>query len=208
MLNSEERELRKSQVGASEVYKLFNFDSQTLQSLFLQKIGIEEVPELDNEAIRAGNILEEDCIMFYLEKNNIKAYVLNKRFEHSTIKNFVASTDGFSIIPIEIKTVGMEKFIKVCSENKPDKNHYIQCQAQMSCSGTDSSVIVYFGLTNYDRQFPLEYVPNEFTMHPIGIWRDDELIQEMEERVKYFLWCVQYHWTPSEKDYLLRRLEL
>ena len=49
MLNSEERELRKSQVGASEVYKLFNFDNQTLQSLFKQKIGVEDVPELDNE---------------------------------------------------------------------------------------------------------------------------------------------------------------
>ena len=207
MLNSEERELRKSQVGASEVYKLFNFDNQTLQSLFKQKIGVEDVPEFDNEYIRAGNILEEDCIKFYLEKNGIKEYTLNQRFEHSTIPNFVASTDGFANIPIEIKTVGMEKFVKI-SATEQEKNHYIQVQAQMSCSGTDSAVIVYFGLTDYDRQFPLEYTPSEFTMHSIVVFRDDELIQEMEERVKYFLWCVQYHWTPSEKDYLLRRLEL
>lgn len=207
MLNSEERELRKLQVGASEVYKLFNFDNQTLQSLFKQKIGVEDVPELDNEYIRAGNILEEDCIKFYLEKNGIKSCVLNQRFEHSTIPNFVASTDGFTNIPIEIKTVGMEKFVKI-SATEQEKNHYIQVQAQMSCTGTDSAVIVYFGLTDYDRQFPLEYTPSEFTMYPIGIWRDEELIQEMEERVKYFLWCVQYHWTPSEKDYLLRSLEL
>lgn len=205
MLNSEERELRKKQVGASEVYKLFNFDNQTLQSLYNQKIGVEESVEIDNEYVRAGNILEEDCIKFYLQKNNIKEYVLNQRFEHSRIPNFVASTDGFTTIPIEIKTVGLEKFAKII-KSEQEKNHYIQVQAQMSCSGTDTAVIVYFGLTDYDRQFPLEYTPNEFTMFPIGIWRDDELIKEMESRVKYLLWCVEHQWKPSEKDYLLRSI--
>lgn len=205
MLNSEERELRKKQVGASEVYKLFNFDNQTLQSLYNQKIGVEESVEIDNEYVRAGNILEEDCIKFYLQKNGIKEYVLNKRFEHSNISNFVASTDGFTTIPIEIKTVGLEKFAKII-KSEQEKNHYIQVQAQMSCSGTDTAVIVYFGLTDYDRQFPLEYIPNEFTMFPIGIWRDDELIKEIESRVKYFLWCVEHQWKPSEKDYLLRSI--
>ena len=205
MLNSEERELRKKQVGASEVYKLFNFDNQTLQSLYNQKIGVEESVEIDNEYVRAGNILEEDCIKFYLQKNNIKEYVLNQRFEHSRIPNFVASTDGFTTIPIEIKTVGLEKFTKII-KSEQEKNHYIQVQAQMSCSGTDTAVIVYFGLTDYDRQFPLEYTPNEFTMFPIGIWRDDELIKEIESRVQYFLWCVEHQWKPSEKDYLLRSI--
>ena len=205
MLNSEERELRKKQVGASEVYKLFNFDNQTLQSLYNQKIGVEESVEIDNEYVRAGNILEEDCIKFYLQKNNIKEYVLNQRFEHSRIPNFVASTDGFTTIPIEIKTVGLEKFTKII-KSEQEKNHYIQVQAQMSCSGTDTAVIVYFGLTDYDRQFPLEYTPNEFSMNPIGVWRDDELIKEMESRVKYFLWCVEHQWKPSEKDYLLRSI--
>lgn len=206
MLNSEERELRKKQVGASEVYKLFNFDNQTLQSLYNQKIGVEESVEIDNEYVRAGNILEEDCIKFYLQKNGIKEYVLNRRFEHSQIPNFVASTDGFTTIPIEIKTVGVDKLVKIISEDKIERNHYIQVQAQMSCTNTDSGIIIYFGLTDYDRSFPLEYTPNEFSMNPIGVWRDDELIKEMESRVKYFLWCVEHQWKPSEKDYLLRSI--
>lgn len=206
MLNSEERELRKKQVGASEVYKLFNFDNQTLQSLYNQKIGVEESVEIDNEYVRAGNILEEDCIKFYLQKNGIKEYVLNRRFEHSQIPNFVASTDGFTTIPIEIKTVGVDKLVKIISEDKIERNHYIQVQAQMSCTNTDSGIIIYFGLTDYDRSFPLEYTPNEFSMNPIGVWRDDELIKEMESRVKYFLWCVEHQWKPSEKDYLLKSI--
>lgn len=206
MLNSEERELRKKQVGASEVYKLFNFDNQTLQSLYNQKIGVEESVEIDNEYVRAGNILEEDCIKFYYRKKNITEFILNKRYEHEEIPNFVASTDGFDVMPTEIKTVGLDKFIKISSENKPERNHYIQVQAQMSCTDTECGFIVYFGLTDYDRQFPLEYVHNEFTMHEILIDRDDELIKEMESRVKYFLWCVEHQWKPSEKDYLLRSI--
>lgn len=204
MLNSEERKLRKKQVGASEVYKLFNFDNQTLQSLYNQKIGVEESVEIDNEYVRAGNILEEDCIKFYYHKKNITEFILNKRYEHEEILNFVASTDGFDVMPTEIKTVGIDKLIKIIKENKPERNHYIQVQAQMSCTDTNEAVIIYFGLTDYDRSFPLEYVPSEFTMHEILVSRDDELVQEIESRAKYFLWCIEYHWQPSERDYLLR----
>ena len=65
MLNLEEREERKKQIGASEIYKLLNFDSELAQDLFELKIGLQDYVELDNDAIVAGNILEEQCLEFY-----------------------------------------------------------------------------------------------------------------------------------------------
>ena len=67
MLSIEEREERKKQIGASEIYKLLNFDTQDCQNLWEFKIGLIDYEELDNEAITCGNILEEDCLKFYEE---------------------------------------------------------------------------------------------------------------------------------------------
>ena len=40
MLSNKEREERRKQIGASEIYKLLNFDTQDCQSLWELKIGL------------------------------------------------------------------------------------------------------------------------------------------------------------------------
>ena len=71
MLSLEEKEIRRNQIGASEVYKLLNFDTQEAQDLWELKIGLQDYQEIDNDSITAGNILEEDCLKFYEKSNNV-----------------------------------------------------------------------------------------------------------------------------------------
>ena len=58
MLSLEEREERRKQLGASEIHKIFNFDSRDCQELWELKVGLRDYEEIDNDAITAGNILE------------------------------------------------------------------------------------------------------------------------------------------------------
>lgn len=65
MLNLKEREERKKTIGASEIYKLLNFDNVGCQELWELKVGIRDYEEIENDSIDAGNILEEDGLNYY-----------------------------------------------------------------------------------------------------------------------------------------------
>lgn len=204
MLNEQERELRKTQVGASDVAKLFNFNNKTLQDLYAEKKGAVK-EDFTNQSMTAGNILEQICLEYFAKEHDIKNMELNLRVEHPFIPNFVSSTDGLEdeSIPIENKTIGYDKLIEL---TKPLREHYIQVQAQISCTISKKAYIVYNGVTEYDLLYPLEYEPSDFKQKVFEIERDDELITEIEERVRYFLWCMEYDWKPSENEFQKQRL--
>lgn len=204
MLNKEERELRKTQIGASDIHKIFNFDNKGAYDLWAEKVGLKELSEFENKYMLAGNILEEDCLIYFFNKNDIKGYELNKRIEHNKIKNFVVSTDGlFENIPVENKTINARDFSKL---SKPHKKYYIQLQAQLSCTRGDYGYLVYNMVDDAVLNDPINYTPSDITQESFKIEKDIQLIAEIEERVEYFLWCVLYHREPSEADYLSKTL--
>lgn len=204
MLNNEERVLRKSQIGASDIHKIFNFDNKGAIELWKEKVGLKELSDFNNQYMTAGNLLEEDCLVYFFNKHDIKGYELNKRIEHEKIKNFVVSTDGLNgDIPIENKTINARDFATL---DKPSRNYYIQLQAQLSCTKGDYGYIVYNMVDNESLEDPINYKPSDIKQESFKVEKDIELIAEIESRVEYFLWCVEYHREPSEAHYLSRTL--
>ena len=196
MLSKEERELRKSNVGASDVPHIMNFDLGRAHTLYRQKLGEIEIPELNNKYIVFGNITEEDCLKFYFESNGIKNYTLNERIEHPRIKNFVASTDGITgITPIENKGKNENGWLKL---KKPEKDHVIQVTAQMACLQTLQGKIIYNRATEEDYEHPILYEPSKEKQKVFTIDLDEKLLKEIELRVQYFLECLQDKTLPDE----------
>lgn len=200
MLNEFERNERMHQLGASDIHKIFNFNNKGAFDLWQEKMGLIEKPQIETRSMTAGNLLEEDCLVFFFNRKGIIDYTLNERIEHAEIKNFVVSTDGiFGITPVENKTTKMSKFATLSS---PERNHYLQLHAQMSCLGSEKGYIVYNAVTDEDLNNPLLYVPSELKQEVFEIKADIDLIKEIESRAKYFLWCVEYKRRPTEQDYI------
>jgi len=210
MLTEKQREERRSQLGASEVYKIMNFDNLTAKNLWKEKIGLIEVEEFENKHTVAGNILEEDCLKFYFEYHHIKDYTLNARVEHYEIKGLVASLDGYGNVdstPIECKTVGYTQHeLWSKSKYKIPKNYYLQVQTQISCCCCSNGILVAFLLTENDKIDPINYYLDESKMFIYPIERDEEIIEEIESRSTYFLWCIRSKREPKEADYLERHI--
>lgn len=215
MLNLKEREERKHQIGASEIYKLLNFDTEECQKLWELKVGLREYQELENDAIEAGNILEEPCLD-YFEKKNKCELIRNERIEHKSIKGLVASYDARisdTLIPIENKVINQNTFEKWIAKktfnaeyedlklNIP-KAYYCQCLIQMQISDTDKTILNVNTLTDEEQSNPLEVTITELHNKQITIFRNDELIQELENRAKYMLHCMNFKRRPSEIEYL------
>lgn len=206
MLSKEQREERKTQVGASEVYKLFNFNNKTAIDLWELKCGFIEDTDFTNDSIEAGNILEEVCLMDYFKWLGNDNYTLGERVEHPKLKNFVASLDAYDNEmkrPVENKVIQMEKLIEM---TEVPKNYYIQVQCQIACKGTETGEIVFNGITEYELLSPLTYIPSEFKRKVFVIESDLKLQEEILSRVEYFLWCVEHQWKPSENEYQSKQL--
>ncbi len=202
MLNEFERNERMHQLGASDIHKIFNFNNKGAFDLWQEKMGLIEKPQIETRSMTAGNLLEEDCLVFFFNRKSITDYVLNERVEHRDIKNFVVSTDGlFGNIPVENKTKNMDGFAKMTS---PERNHILQLHAQMSCLNADRGYIVYNAVTEEDLINPLMYIPSELKQEVFEIKADADVIREIESRSKYFLWCVEYKRRPTEQDYISR----
>ena len=215
MLSLEEREIRRKQIGASEIYKLLNFDNQECQDLWELKIGVQDYHELDNDAITAGNILEEDCLKYYEKINNVDL-ALNERIEHKEIKGLVASLDAReseTSIPIENKVINEStwrswKAKRVCNAeyqgiklNIP-KAYYCQVQAQIMVLGVEKGILNVNTLTDEEQEDPINVVITDLHNKQVSIFKDEDLVCELENRAKYMLHCMKYKLRPSEKDYL------
>ncbi len=214
MLSLEEREERRHQLGASEIHKILNFDTQECQQLWELKVGIRNYEELDNDAIDAGNILEEPCLDYFEKENNVEL-VRNERIEHKTIPGLVASYDARisdTQIPVENKVINEESFKKWIAKRSFNalymdlklnisNAYYCQCQIQMQISGVDKAILNVNTLTDEEQENPINVVITDIHNKQIEILRDDPLIKELESRAKYMLHCMKYKRRPSEKEY-------
>ena len=219
MLSAEEREIRKKQVGASEIYKLLNFDTEAVQDLFDQKVGLQPFPELDNDAIIAGNILEEQCLEYYAKSNNVKI-IMDERIEHKDIKGLVASLDARDVtrgIPVENKAINQtvwESWIAKRAFNAKwgntklniPKSYYCQAQTQIAVLGSDYGILNVNTLTDEEQEDPISVVITDIHNKQIVINRDEKLINELELRAKYMLDCIKYKYRPSEQDFLEKHI--
>lgn len=214
MLSLEEREIRRKQIGASEVYKLLNFDSQEAQDLWELKVGIQDYQEIDSDAITAGNILEEDCLKYYSETNFVQL-VYNERIE-SPIKGFVVSLDArdlLSNIPIENKVINEKTWQSWIAKrtfnaeyngiklNIPN-SYYYQMQAQIWVLDTEYGVLNVNTLTDEEQEDPINVVITDLHNKQVIIKRDDVLLEGLLKRIKYMLDCMKHMKRPSELDYL------
>lgn len=215
MLSLEEREERRHQLGASEIHKIFNFDSQECQDLWELKIGLQDYQELDNDAITAGNILEEDCLK-YFEKTNKVELIPNERIEHKTIKGLVASLDARisdTSIPVENKVINEQTWLKWqakrvsnaeyngCKLNIPN-SYYLQLQTQIAVLDVEKGILNVNTLTDEEQEDPLNVEITELHNKQISIPRNNRVIAEIEKRAEYMLNCMKYKIRPSEMDYL------
>lgn len=201
MLNAEQWEERRNQVGASDVYYLLNFDNKTPKKLWREKTGGSEPSFFENKYTVFGNIVEEPCLKFFFNSHK-GSYELDKRVAHKDIERFVSSTDGMlkeatERIPVENKTIKSEKYTK----DMINKQYYTQLQAQISCAGSSHGYLIYNTAKDEDYEHPLLYEPSKETQFVHKYDRDDELIANIENRVRYFLFCIDDKIEPTEKGY-------
>lgn len=215
MLSLEERKIRRKQLGASEIHKTLNFDTQELQDLWELKVGMQDYIDLENDAIIAGNILEEPCLKFYENSNNVEL-ICNERIEHKRIKGLVVSLDARTSqtsIPIENKVINektwksweAKRSFNAVYENiklNIPKAYYCQVQIQMAVLDSEKAILNVNTLTDEEQTDPINVEINFLHNKQIEIIRNDDLIQELEKRAGYFLECVRYKKRPSELDYL------
>lgn len=214
MLSLEEREIRRKQIGASEVYKLFNFDSQEAQDLWELKVGLQDYQELDNDAITAGNILEEECLLYY-SKENCKPLVFNERV-NTNLDGFVVSLDAREYdtnIPVENKVINEKTWqswivkkggnaeYEGLKLNVP-KSYYYQLQTQMSALDVEKGVLNVNTLTDEEQENPINVVITPLHNKQVWIEQDKSVEEEIYRRAKYMLNCMKYKTRPSELDYL------
>lgn len=216
MLSTNEREERRKQLGASEIYKILNFDTQECQQLWELKVRLRDYDNLDNDAIDAGNILEEDGLNYYEQDNNVEL-VKNERIEHPLISGLVVSYDARekdTLIPVENKVINQKTFDDWIAKrsfnaiyndiklNIP-KSYYCQCQMQMKVSNNAEKAILNVNtLTDIEQNDPLNVVITDLHNKQIEIFRNDNLILDLESRAKYFLHCMKYKKRPREIEYL------
>lgn len=215
MLSLEEREIRRKQLGASEIHKILNLDSQAAQDLWELKLGLQDYEELDNDAITSGNILEEDCLKYY-EKANDCELIFNERIEHKRIKGLVVSLDArekITSIPIENKVINEKTFRSWIAKRSYNAiyegiklnipiNYYCQVQIQMAVLEVEKGILNVNTLTDEEQEDPINVVITDLHNKQIEITKDDDLVQELEKRAEYFLNCIKYKKRPSENDYL------
>lgn len=219
MLSREEREERKKQIGASEVYKLLNFDNQDCQQLWELKVGLRDYEDINSDAITAGNILEEDGLNYYAESNNVEI-VSNERIEHKTIKGLVVSLDAReknTSIPIENKTINEDTWNNWIAKRSYNavygdlklnipKSYYCQLQIQISVLEVKKGVLNVNTLTDEEQEDPINVIIGDLHNKQVIIYKDDDLIYELESRAIYMLECMKYKLRPSERDYLEKKV--
>ena len=208
MLSPQEWEERKTQVGASDVPKLFNFDNKGAKDLWKEKTGLIDKPMFENKYTRAGNIIEEPCLIYAFNKLGIENYSMDDRIEHSDIPSFVVSLDGLDAdnnIPVENKSIKHTTYAFNASRfndrGLEDTTYYRQLMAQVGVLNASGGWLVYNVLQDIDYENPIMYEPNEIVQERRWHKRNDKIIKEIERRVSYFLKCMKEKTEPKEADY-------
>ena len=72
------------------------------------------------------------------------------------------------------------------------KNNYNQIQYQLLCTGLDEADLVYLEVKNYDDSANMERVIQSDEYISFKIYRDEEVINEIRDRLKFFESIVEY----------------
>ena len=217
MITLREQKERRKTIGASEVHKIFNFDTQQAQDLWELKLGFIDFEELENDSIDAGNILEEQCLDYYSKVNKVDL-IKNERITNKKVNGLVVSLDAReeeTSIPVENKVVKESAFEKwkVSRGGNSEylgqlisvpRSYYIQVQAQIDTLDAEYGNLNINTLTEEEVIDPLNVVITDLHNKQLKIARDNELIEEMLKRCEYMLWCMRYKKRPSENEYLER----
>lgn len=217
MLNIQEREERKKTIGASEIHKLLNFDSIECQELWELKIGLRDYEDLNNDSLDAGNILEEDGLKYYEESNKCEL-IYNERISNKDVPQIVCSYDARekeTLIPVEnkiIKESSFEKWKRKKTGNcelygeyySIPKPYYCQIQIQIDTSNVDYGILNVNTLTNEEVENPIMVIITDIHNKQLKIYKDEECINELKRRAKYFAECMRYKKRPSELEYIER----
>ena len=208
MLTPAEWEQRKTQVGASDVPKLFNFDNKGAKDLWREKVGLLDKAMFENKYTVAGNIIEEPSLLHAFQQLGIKRYSMNDRIEHTDIKGFMVSLDGLDLenyVPIENKSIKHSTWVQNSArfneKGIEDVTYYRQLQAQISALNASGGWLVYNVLQDVDYVHPVLYEPSEEKQERRYHKRDGKMIKEIEKRVSYFLECMKEKKEPKETDY-------
>lgn len=215
MLSLEQREERKKTIGASEIHKLLNFDSQECQDLWELKIGLQDYKELDNDSIDAGNILEDDGLNYYASSNNVEI-VKNERIANRDVPGIVCSYDAREVqthIPIENKIINEKTFKSWKRKTKGNcvwmeeyytipTAYYCQIQIQIDTSNVEEGVLNVNTLTDEEQENPIMVEITDIHNKQLRFYRDENVIKELKNRAVYFLYCMKYKSRPSEKEYI------
>ena len=215
MLSLEQREERKKTIGASEIHKLLNFDSQECQDLWELKIGLQDYKELDNDSIDAGNILEDDGLNYYASSNNVEI-VKNERIANKDVPGIVCSYDAREVqthIPIENKIINEKTFKSWKRKTKGNcvwmeeyytipTSYYCQIQIQIDTSNVEEGVLNVNTLTDEEQENPIMVEITDIHNKQLRFYRDENVIKELKNRAVYFLHCMKYKSRQSEKEYI------
>lgn len=216
MLNKKEREERKKQIGASEIYKILNFNSKQAQDLWEYKIGLKEQENFTNNSMMAGNILEEDNLKFYEKKYNVDL-ILNERIEHPKIKGLVVSLDSRereTNIPVENKIINEKTYQEWLAKktynaitdfeeklNIP-KSYYCQIQTQMAVLNSEIGKLNIATLTDEEVIDPLNVKITDIHNKVAIVFQDIKLQEELLKRAEYLLGCIKHKKRPNELEFL------
>lgn len=144
-----------------------------------------------SKAMRFGSEQEPNARALYAEINTEKGYKVEEvgLCHHKTLKNLASSPDGIvnyidesgiNVLGcLEIKCPGLAAYTQYVAEIHDNasllavqKDYFYQCQCHMACTGaTFCDFIVY-----------CPFVENP--IHIVRIYRDEEVIAEIEERVR------------------------
>lgn len=215
MLNLEQREERKKTIGASEIYKLLNFDTDECQNLWELKIGLQDYEELNNDSIDAGNILEEDGLNYYAKSNNCEL-IFNERIANKDVPEIVCSYDARvkdTLVPVENKIIkdstfeSWKRLKKGNCEYLGDyytipKAYYCQLQIQIDTSNTDYGILNVNTLTDEEIENPICVEITDIHNKQLKFYKDNDCIEELKSRAKYFAKCMKFKKRPSELEYI------
>lgn len=147
MLTDEQREARRSAVGASEVASVVGLSNRPAPIDVLQsKLGVDTFN--GNEWTELGDALEEPVAKLWARRAGVKirrhARVIHPRFTHvAASPDFVARIDG-AIENVQIKTAGRwaaSEFGEELTDEVP-RDYWTQTQVEMACLGVVATRLV------------------------------------------------------------------
>lgn len=164
---------RKKYVGASEVSYLFNanpFCKETDQMKYLIGIKLGFVQVFQNNAMKMGNIKEDDIIktVEFLKDIHTTKQVAAKGL---LLASFDGITDDFKTI-IEVKH-SKHTYNELKDKNVPF-NYYLQVQQQLMVSGAD---MCYFAAMN----------PDTDDVEILEIYPELEIFDDIERKLNEFI---------------------